>query len=157
MKRDSSIEQAIRVSHCSHPDNDNGHACVGECKITINGLELSCKLCGTDQRPIISPIERMNAVKATAVLKAAGLDFDKLAPMTQRAVLNVLARDYCKGCSREHFHVGVSDYLFCDCGWSYSNHRGWKPSPTLSDSVSPRPAGADSTESRSPGVGTRQA
>lgn len=48
MKTDNEIEQAIRRSHCSR--NNEEHKCVGSCKITPKGIELSCPICGDDKQ-----------------------------------------------------------------------------------------------------------
>jgi len=81
MSLDHHVEQALRRSHCSHADRDNlQHPCVGTCLITPQGVTLSCKACGDDDRAI-APAEMLPETKLVrAVLDALGISYDALAP-----------------------------------------------------------------------------
>jgi hypothetical protein len=77
--------QSLRVSHCSRGDAD--HPCVGTCTITPRGVELDCKLCGSDKQPI-EPNETLPSTrKAKRIVEAAGLDWSCLSDETKRAVV----------------------------------------------------------------------
>lgn len=75
------VEQAIRRSHCSHNDRDDPkHQCVGSCLITPQGLTLTCKACGSDERTI-APAETLPETKLVrSVLDALGISYDALSP-----------------------------------------------------------------------------
>ena len=75
------VEQAIRRSHCSHKDRDDEqHQCIGICLITPQGVTLTCKACGDDDRPI-APAETLPETRLVrAVLSALGIEYDALAP-----------------------------------------------------------------------------
>jgi hypothetical protein len=81
MSHDHSVEQAIRRSHCAHAERDDpAHACVGSCLITPQGMTLTCKACGDDDRPI-APAEILPETKLVrAVLDAIGIEYDAIAP-----------------------------------------------------------------------------
>lgn len=78
---DHLIEQAIRRSHCSHAERDNPqHQCVGTCLITAQGVTLTCKACGDDDRKI-APSETLPETKLVrTVLDALGISYDALSP-----------------------------------------------------------------------------
>jgi hypothetical protein len=80
MMNDHPVEQAIRRSHCAHAQRDDpSHACVGSCHITPQGLTLTCKACGNDERPI-TPAEVLPETKLVrTVLAAVGIDYDAIA------------------------------------------------------------------------------
>jgi hypothetical protein len=75
------VEQAIRRSHCAHADSsDSKHPCVGSCLITPQGVTLTCKLCGDDERGI-APAETLPESRLVReVLDAIGIELDALAP-----------------------------------------------------------------------------
>lgn len=75
------VEQAIRRSHCAHADSsDPKHPCVGSCLITPQGVTLTCKLCGDDERRI-APAETLPESRLVReVLDAIGIELDALAP-----------------------------------------------------------------------------
>jgi hypothetical protein len=75
------VEQAIRRSHCAHADNsDPHHLCVGSCLITPQGVTLTCKLCGDDERDI-APAETLPESRLVhEVLDAIGIELGALAP-----------------------------------------------------------------------------
>ncbi|HSX22559.1 MAG TPA: hypothetical protein VLE97_07285 [Gaiellaceae bacterium] len=75
------VEQALRRSHCSHAQReDPQHQCVGSCLITPQGVTLTCKACGDDDRPI-APTEILPETQLVrAVLDALGITYDALAP-----------------------------------------------------------------------------
>ena len=81
MSGDHPVEQAIRRSHCSHGDRDDPkHQCVGSCLITPQGVTLTCKACGDDDRTI-APAETLPETQLVrTVLDAIGIEFDALAP-----------------------------------------------------------------------------
>lgn len=119
-----SVEQALRISHCSNTGKE--HACVGTCKITPDGIDLECKLCGKDRRPAYDPNEYL-VDRATAILRTAGMDFQKLLDVVKLAVLRELSRDYCQNCHHVvFFEQKYRDWWTCSCGWTYTKHSGWK-------------------------------
>ena len=75
------VEQALRRSHCAHTDRDDAqHQCVGTCLITPQGVTLTCRACGDDDRAI-APAEILPETKLVrAVLEAIGIELDALAP-----------------------------------------------------------------------------
>lgn len=81
MSIDHAVEQAIRRSHCSHSDRDDpDHQCVGSCLITPQGMTLTCKACGNDDR-VIAPADTLPETKLVReVLDALGIEYDALAP-----------------------------------------------------------------------------
>lgn len=71
------VEQAIRRSHCAMVGRQ--HECAGTCLITPSGIQLSCVLCGSDDRTIGPSRYLSGAVEqAKRILSRAGLDFDYL-------------------------------------------------------------------------------
>lgn len=81
MSADHPIEQAIRRAHCSHADREDPlHKCVGSCLITPQGMRLTCKACGDDDRPI-APAETLPETRLVrTVLDALGINYDALSP-----------------------------------------------------------------------------
>jgi len=75
------VEQALRRAHCSHADSaDPEHQCVGSCLITPQGVKLSCKACGDDDRAI-APSDTLPETRLVrAVLDALGIAYDALSP-----------------------------------------------------------------------------
>jgi hypothetical protein len=128
---ENQIEQAVRKSHCSNTGKE--HACVGTCKITPDGIELNCRLCGKDS-PKEFHSEKL-AIRARNILKAAGLDYEALSPRFQLAVLRALNEDFCANCGRLHIHRQYQDFLTCPCGWVYSQYSHWKPAPPKTEMV----------------------
>ena len=63
--------QSVRRSHCDRKGME--HACVGTCKITPHGLELSCELCGPGSVGD-GHFKSREARLVDIVLKAAGID-----------------------------------------------------------------------------------
>jgi hypothetical protein len=93
---DHPVEQAIRRSHCSHKDRDDPtHQCVGSCLITLQGVTLTCKACGDDDRAI-APSETLPETRLVRlVLDALGISYDALSPeYKERAA--VVARRWLK-------------------------------------------------------------
>lgn len=121
-----SIEQSVRVSHCSNKGKE--HACIGTCKITPRGIELECKLCGRDDKPTIPKSYQRAALRAEAIFGAAHMDFTSLNDAAKVAVVKEMAKDYCPGCERLHFHTGFDDHIVCECGWTYTEYSGWRDS-----------------------------
>lgn len=81
MSNDHPVEQAIRRSHCSHARRDDPqHQCVGSCLITPQGVTLTCKACGDDDRGIAPPDVLPETRLVRAVLDALGISYDVLAP-----------------------------------------------------------------------------
>lgn len=75
--------QDLRVAHCARTGD---HPCVGTCAITAAGVELSCKVCGDGKEPL-APSELLDEVKvAKAALAGLGVDWEALAPETQRSI-----------------------------------------------------------------------
>lgn len=93
MTTDHPVEQAIRRSHCSHADRDDpAHACVGSCLIGPQGLTLTCKACGNDERPI-APSEVLAETKLVrSVLDALGISYDALSPEYKARAAEVAKR-----------------------------------------------------------------
>lgn len=76
-----SVEQALRRSHCSHKDrDDDAHQCVGACLITLQGVTLTCKACGDEERPIAPPEGLPETRLVRSVLEALGIAYDALSP-----------------------------------------------------------------------------
>lgn len=79
------VEQAIRRSHCAMKDRQ--HECAGTCTITPSGIQLSCTLCGGDDRTVGPSRYLSGAVEqAKRILSRAGLDFDYLSAERQAEV-----------------------------------------------------------------------
>lgn len=119
------VEQAIRISHCSNRGKE--HACIGQCTITPAGIQLECKLCGTDKK------ERVNETshayrRACAILETAGVDFNRLNIQTQERVIREVQKDSCPNCNALHFREPYRDYFHCECGW-ICNGGKWKKAP----------------------------
>lgn len=117
------LAQGLRRAHCSNKERD--HDCVGTCTITVKGIELDCKLCGSDSQPLVAlrATWRREAERAKKILGVAGLDFDVLAPLTQRAVIAELVKDCCPGCGTR---VSLNDeYVTCACGDWVKRRGGW--------------------------------
>lgn len=93
MTTDHPVEQAIRRSHCAHNDrNDPSHQCVGTCLITPQGVSLTCKACGDDDRPI-APSDTLPETRfVRAVLNVLGIAYDALAPEYKARAAQVAKR-----------------------------------------------------------------
>ena len=119
------ILQEIRKSHCAKKD-DQKHKCVGSCKITPKGIELSCPVCGDDkqsrQPTYMSNPKILN--RAKQICRTIGLDFENMNDDVQRSIVDEVFKDYCPGCLNVFMHLGGS-YHTCGCGWSYSEYKGW--------------------------------
>ena len=75
--------QALRVAHCARKGD---HPCAGTCTITPAGVDLQCKICGAGEEPI-APSEKLDEIRvAKAVLAGLGIDWDAIAPQTQRTI-----------------------------------------------------------------------
>jgi len=87
------VEQAIRRAHCAHADRDDPtHPCVGTCLISPQGLTLTCKACGDDDRTI-APSETLPETRLVrAVLDALGLAYDALSPEYKARAAEVARR-----------------------------------------------------------------
>jgi hypothetical protein len=87
------VEQAIRRSHCAHADSsDPQHPCVGSCLITPQGVTLTCKLCGDDERSI-TPAETLPESRLVReVLDAIGIEPGALAPERRARAAEVARR-----------------------------------------------------------------
>lgn len=90
---DHLVEQAIRRAHCAHKDRDeSSHQCVGSCLITPQGVTLTCKACGDDDRPI-APSDTLPETRLVrAVLDALGISYDALSPEYQARAAAVAQR-----------------------------------------------------------------
>ncbi len=78
------LAQDLRVAHCARGNAD--HPCVGTCTITPTGIELACKVCGDEKEPL-APAESLDEVRvAKAALAGLGVDWDAIAPETQRRI-----------------------------------------------------------------------
>lgn len=87
------VEQALRRSHCAHADSSNPqHPCVGSCLITPQGVKLTCKLCGDDERGI-APVETLPESRLVReVLDAIGIELGALAPERQACAAEAAKR-----------------------------------------------------------------
>ena len=93
MRHDYVVEQALRRSHCSHKDRDEPqHECVGTCLISPQGVTLTCKACGDDDRRI-APADTLPETRLVrAVLDALGVSYDALAPEYKARAAQVAKR-----------------------------------------------------------------
>ena len=93
MSTDHAVEQAVRRSHCSHNDRDDpSHQCVGSCLITPQGMTLTCKACGNDDR-VIAPADTLPETKLVRdVLDALGIEYEALSPEYKARAANVAKR-----------------------------------------------------------------
>lgn len=81
--------EMLRRAHCAHAAaQDPGHACVGTCTISREGVKLDCKPCGAGEEPL-APHET-EAADARAVIEAAGMTWTSLTPEARRAAVDVL-------------------------------------------------------------------
>lgn len=88
-----SVEQAIRRAHCAHAQStDPQHQCVGSCLITPQGLTLTCKACGDDDRTIAPANTLPETRLVRAVLDALGISYDALSPDYQARAADVAKR-----------------------------------------------------------------
>lgn len=123
---DHEVLQAIRRSHCDRKNQD--HKCIGTVSITPSGIELACDLCGKGGDDDALPDRCDGAERLRAILRAAGLDYDKLAPKVQLAALKELRSDLCPGCTRVRTVEGFTraNYYTCPCGgWVHSGY-AWR-------------------------------
>lgn len=126
MKPDVSIDQALRRSHCSHDDRGKeNHRCIGVCKITPKGTELSCELCGDDKVPMVNFPDEVFRF-ARRVLGAAGLPFDNLSEDVQGSVLRAVAEDLCPRCFKKRPWSFSSIAWSCPCGFTWTYDSGWR-------------------------------
>jgi hypothetical protein len=124
---DDAILQEIRKSHCAKRDDPKLHKCVGSCKITPKGIELSCPVCGDDkQNNAPSYMHNPKIVnRAKQICSVIGLEFDNMNDDVQAAIVKECFKDYCPNCFSMHMHLSGS-YFNCSCGWHYSDYSGWK-------------------------------
>lgn len=131
---DHAVEQAIRISHCSNTGKE--HACVGVCTITRSGVNLSCTLCGSDDKKFYQPNEWLED-RLKEIFHKAGMRFDSLTDEAKSAALKEYARDFCPNCKRVMFHTQrYNNHHSCSCGWSWSNYSGWR-APQMVPETSP--------------------
>jgi hypothetical protein len=127
MMQDNEVEQALRKSHCSRKGEE--HKCVGSCKITPKGIELSCPICGDDKQSnsprFMSDPKILN--RAKQICRVIGLDFDNMNERVQQQITEEIFKDYCPGCFTMYMHVSGS-YHNCSCGYTYSDYKGWTKS-----------------------------
>lgn len=127
MKTDQnvSIEEAVRLSHCSRKGEN--HKCVGSCKITPKGIELSCPVCGDDKQSnlphYMSKPEVLN--RAKRICSVIGLDFDNMNDKVQKAIVDECFKDHCPNCLQMFMHTGGT-FHNCSCGYTYSDYKGWQ-------------------------------
>src|SRR4029077_13145618 len=87
------VEQAIRRSHCAHADgSDPQHPCVGSCLITPQGVTLTCKLCGDDERTIVPAETLPESRRVREILDVIGIELDALAPERRARAVEVARR-----------------------------------------------------------------
>ncbi len=123
----NSVEQAIRVSHCSNKE-EGAHACIGVCTITPTGIKLDCTKCGSDTLKNHDPNLWLHD-RAVRIFSAAGIEFENLAESIQAKVLAALASDFCPGCKQIVIHsLKYPTFYECTCGWRWSPNQGWKRS-----------------------------
>lgn len=125
---DPEILQAIRRSHCARKEET--HKCVGTCKITPEGIELDCSVCGGDRELLLDSSHRLAAKRAKSVLLAAGIEWGTLAAEVQLRVIEEMRKDQCPGCDTP-IPVGHDRiYYKCPCRyWIYHggyNAAGWQ-------------------------------
>lgn len=123
---EDNVLQEIRKSHCSRKD-DLKHKCVGSCKITPKGIELSCPICGDDKQSRL-PQYMSNAKilnRAKQICRVIGLDFDNMNDDVQKSIVDEVFKDYCPNCLTIFMHLSDS-YHRCNCGWSYTSYKGWE-------------------------------
>ncbi len=83
------VEQALRRSHCAMANRE--HECAGSITVTPSGLNLSCVLCGGDDRTLGPASYMQGAVSAArSILGWAGLDFDALSAERQADVVRAV-------------------------------------------------------------------
>lgn len=120
------ILQEIRKSHCARKD-ELKHKCIGTCKITPQGVELSCPICGDDKisrlPQYMSNPKILN--RAKQICRVIGLEFENMNDDIQKSIVDEIFKDYCPNCLNVHMHLGGS-YFNCACGWTYSEYHGWK-------------------------------
>lgn len=90
----NSVEQALRKSHCSRKGEE--HKCVGTCKITPKGIELSCPVCGDDKQSnlpyyMMKP-EILN--RAKSICRVIGLEFENMNEQVQKEILDEILKDH---------------------------------------------------------------
>ena len=121
---DNSVEQALRKSHCSRKGEE--HKCVGTCKITPKGIELSCPVCGDDKQSNLPHymVDPKILNRAKAICRTIGLDFENMNEQVQKSIVDEIFKDHCPGCLTMYMHTGGT-YHTCNCGYSYSDYKGW--------------------------------
>ena len=78
------LAQDVRIAHCARGNAD--HPCVGACTITPAGVDLQCRVCGDEKEPL-APSQTLDEVRvAKAALAGLGVDWEALAPETQRLI-----------------------------------------------------------------------
>lgn len=124
MLEGNEIEQALRKSHCSRRGEE--HKCVGSCKITPKGIELSCPICGDDKQSnqprYMADPKILN--RAKRICQVIGLDFDNMNEKVQQSIVDEVFKDHCPGCLSLYMHTG-GNYHQCSCGYSHSEYKGW--------------------------------
>lgn len=123
---EEAVLQEIRKSHCARKD-DLKHKCVGSCKITPKGIELSCPICGDDKQSKL-PMYMSNPKilnRAKQICRVIGLEFDNMNDDVQKTIVDEIFKDYCPNCLTVFMHISDSWHQ-CKCGWHYSNNRGWE-------------------------------
>lgn len=119
------VEQALRKSHCARKGEE--HRCAGSCKITPKGIELSCPICGSDNQ-ISHNYDKKVIERAIRICNVIGITLENMDFDVQRKIIEEIFKDYCPNC--KVMHIRVRDYSSCECGWTYSEYKGWSnPNP----------------------------
>ena len=126
------VLQAIRRSHCAKSEEE--HPCQGSIKITRDGYELDCSLCGGSKEKI-GPSGREDVYKRLKdIFNQAGVDFEKIGPEYQAQAIKEYLLTNCPGCGKQMpcKLFGHESYYSCECKqYIFSHWRGWhKPDIT---------------------------
>lgn len=119
------VEQSLRRSHCSRKGEE--HKCVGTCKITPKGVELSCPVCGDDNDTNL-PMYMSNPIvlnRAKRICSVIGIEFDNMTDTVQKSIVDEIYKDHCPGCY-QLFMQHSSSYKQCSCGYTHSEYSGWE-------------------------------
>lgn len=112
----TSVEEAIRVSHCSADDRD--HKCLGTCTITPTGIKLSCPLCGDDdatgETKLSGYTNLIRVGEIRSLCHAIGVDWEALSVERQLQVLEHVKNRECPGCGRPR-NLQFGRHYMCDC------------------------------------------